>query len=370
MIKKDIDCRLLQSFQGKGPNAISQWEFWSCPDAETYLTGIDYYEDPEQCRLKFKELYPLLGQSVPETVYPVKRGIIQQDDDRSDNPASDRKSVRWGAGLTWEWDWGREFKTQKEVLDFSPLEHADMRERNIREQLDYRSEEALYRHFKQQISSDPADEAPKDRVEMLSFYNTMFMWPLLAFGWEKFLEVCLLPEFERIMDEFAELSRRVFRAFSRLPANLIISHDDIVTAQGPVCSPEWMHKYIFPRYEEFWGMIKDAGKTVVHLVDGRIDAYIDDVMACGADGVITEPYTDFKAIAKRHKDCVLCGEGDNRVLMNRDAEAIKSMVLSMVETAKMSGGYIMGIGNHIPWNVPPEAVKVYLDAVNEYAFRY
>jgi len=27
----------------------------------------------------------------------------------------------------------------------------------------------------------------------------------------------------------------------------------------------------------------------------------------------------------------------------------------------MSGGYAMCIGNHIPFNVPPEAVKRYLD---------
>ncbi len=367
MNKKDVDLLLLHSFQGRGPKRVSQWEFWSCPDAETYLTGIDYYEHPKRCRKKFKELYPLLGQSVPETVYPVERAD-QEDNKGSHGAASGKRAVRWGASFTWEWDWGRDFETVEEVLAFSPLENADMRKRHVREQLDYRSEETLYQQFKERMPAG-LDEPPEDRIVVLDFYNTMFMWPLLAFGWEKFLEVCLLPEFERIMDEFAELSRRVFRAFSRLPANIIISHDDIVTAKGPICSPQWMHKYIFPRYEEFWGMQKDSGKIVVHLVDGCIDAYVDDVMACGADGVITEPYTDFKAIAKRHKDCILCGEGDNRILMSGDSDAIEAMVLSMVETSKMCGGYIMGIGNHIPWNVPPEAVKIYLDYVHELAYR-
>ena len=37
------------------------------------------------------------------------------------------------------------------------------------------------------------------------------------------------------------------------------------------------------------------------------------------------------------------------------------MVESMVETGRMSGGYMMCIGNHIPWNVPPQAIKRYLD---------
>ena len=62
------------------------------------------------------------------------------------------------------------------------------------------------------------------------------------------------------MDEFAEINRRVFRAFARLPVNFVICHDDIVMTRGPVCSPAWMRKYIFPRYEEFWGILKAAGK--------------------------------------------------------------------------------------------------------------
>jgi len=40
-----------------------------------------------------------------------------------------------------------------------------------------------------------------------------------------------------------------------------------------------------------------------------------------------------------------------------------------VETGRMSGGYFMCIGNHIPWNVPGEAIKLYLDLSNELALR-
>ena len=45
------------------------------------------------------------------------------------------------------------------------------------------------------------------------------------------------------------------------------------------------------------------------------------------------------------------------------------MVDSMVETAKMTGGYFMCIGNHIPWNLPPESVKLYLDLCAEKVHR-
>ncbi len=101
------------------------------------------------------------------------------------------------------------------------------------------------------------------------------------------------------MYEFAELSRRAFKAMSRLPLHFLGSHDDIVMPTGPVCSPDWMHKHIFPRYEEYWGYCRAAGKRVYMTVDGCIDAYVDDVMACGASGFTTEPFTDFKAIARK-----------------------------------------------------------------------
>jgi hypothetical protein len=41
----------------------------------------------------------------------------------------------------------------------------------------------------------------------------------------------------------------------------------------------------------------------------------------------------------------------------------------MVETGRMSGGYMMCIGNHIPFNVPGEAIKRYLDLSDELAYR-
>jgi len=118
------------------------------------------------------------------------------------------------------------------------------------------------------------------------FYNTLFMWPMLVFGYENFMMLCLEPEFERIMDEFAEINRRVFRA-----------------------------------------------------------------------------------IARRYENCLIAGEGDNRVLNRNTPAEIRKMVESMVETGRMSRGYMMSIGNHIPFNTPPEAVKLYLDLSAELAYR-
>jgi len=130
-----------------------------------------------------------------------------------------------------------------------------------------------------------------------------------------------------------------------------------------------MHKYIFPVYEELWAILKTAGKRVIFMADGCMNEFVDDVMKCGALGIISEPYTDYKAIAKRYDNPFIAGEGDNRILMRNKPDEIKRMVISMAKTGKMSGGYMMCIGNHIPWNVPPPAIKLYLDLSREFAYR-
>ena len=357
------------AYMGMAPKNIPHWEHWSCPDAETYLTGIDYYEHPRLCRLKLQELYPQLGLGVPTTDDPRPRPKLDLIGQSSRVDEQGRHHVRWGDSETSIWDWGMFFKDAEDVFNFSPLEQGDFTNIPVVESRDYSDEEKLYQMYRKGYPAEWGDKAPEGSLSSCGFYNTMFMWPLLTFGWSLFLETCLDPRFERIMDEFAEINRRVFRSFAKLPVNFAVCHDDIVTSRGPVCSPKWMHKCVFPRYEEFWGMLKATGKEVIFMVDGCIDAYADDVFACGARGIISEPYTNYKEIARKHKDCFLAGEGDNRILTRNNPEEIEAMVKSMVETANMTGGYMMCIGNHIPWNVTPEGIKRYFDLSAELAHR-
>jgi len=356
------------TFMGMGGQKLIHWEHWSNPDAETYLTGVDYYEHPKLCREKMKELYPMLELNIPDTDNPKPRPRLGSE------ISSDREAhtVRWGDGETGTFQHGEAyFNSPDEVFTFSPLEHADFTAwGHVVENLDYTSEEALYKQFRARYPLEWGDKAPEGSAASSGFYNTMFMWPLLTFGWELFLECCMDDRFERIMNEFAEINRRVFRAMARLPINFTVCHDDIVMTRGPVCSPKWMKKYIFPCYEEFWSILKAAGKEVIFMSDGCVDAFADDVMACGARGIISEPYTDYKKLAEKYKDCFIAGEGDNRILSRNDPDEIRAMVESMVTTGKMSHGYMMCIGNHIPWNVSPEGIKRYLDLSDRLAYRW
>lgn len=351
------------AMMGKGPRKIPHRELWSNPEAETCFTGIDYFEHPRLCREKMARLYPQLELPVPPTDEPI--------------PRPDSYTARWGDGETY--GGGGQvgdgvFTDEEEVFAFSPIANLDYtRWPHVNMAWDYSTDESLQRYVVKQFVEanykQPPQKAEDGSTDFLWFYNTLFMWPLLTFGWEMFLQTCLDDRFGRIMSEFAMINRRVFKAFADFPVNFVLCHDDLATARGPVCSPAWMKKHLYPYYEEFFSMMKAKGKRILFIVDGCADAFADDLIACGADGIVSEPVTDYKRIAARHKDVVLAGEGDNRVLMRGDKDEIRAMVQGMVETAQMTGGYMMSIGNHIPWNVPPEAIKLYLELADEMAYR-
>ena len=51
--------------------------------------------------------------------------------------------------------------------------------------------------------------------------------------------------------------------------------------------------------------------------------------------------------------------------MRNDKAEIRAMVDDMLDTSRLTGGYIMRVGNHIPWDIPPDAVKYYFDYAAE-----
>jgi hypothetical protein len=314
------------------------------------------------------ELYPMLELPIPESNAPIPRPTLGKGGQSSN---AERHTVRWGDSETATFEHGEKyFKTVEDVFNFHPLQHADFTDwKFVVEAKDYSDEQKLYESFRKDFPAEWGDKAPQYSTAACGFYNTMIMWPMLTFGWEMFLATCLEEEFEPVMAEFAEINRRVFSAFSRLPVNFCTCHDDICMTAGPVCSPAWMNKYIYPRYEEYWSMMKEKGISTTFMTDGNPTAVLDDLVRCGARGLITEPYFDFKAAAKKYPDMMLAGEGDNRILTYGTKEDIRKMVERMVETGKECGGYFMCIGNHIPWNVPGENIKYYLDYSDQLAWR-
>jgi phosphoserine phosphatase len=353
--------RALKTMRLEPTERISHWESFSHPGFEQQVTGIDPWDHPQRARQRLLELFLIDVGSVPVSDAPLERFSDSQLTFVEDDGA---RSVRRGAGRTWHWDWGKHFKTIEDVLSYDPMAHLDQRNTGVVAEYDYRLDvDHLAAVLQRELDTQRAATGQRALVTG-SFYNTIFMWPLLTFGWELFLELGALYEGEmrRLLGQFAERSRKAFQAFARTDVEVVISHDDICYAAGPVFRPEWLRRMIYPYYEEFWGYLHGAGKKVVFISDGNVDRVAEDVFACGADGIRSEPYTDWGALTKRHPDKILAGDGDNRVLATADRAAIFEMVRGMAARGRGCPGYFFSIGNHLPWNLPAEGIRYYFEA--------
>ncbi|MCE5240187.1 hypothetical protein LLH23_17125 [bacterium] len=392
--------RALKRIRLQPVDRIPHWEHFSNPDAFTLLSGIDAWQHPRLAAQKVAELYPLdMGVGIPATDDPIER---LPEGESSFVNADGRKCVRWGGGMTSHWEWGKAFTSVEQAIAYQPLEHLDLREAQVVCNFDFRKS---VEDWAQEIQggelprgevprgpacphagsgredtpahATPAGPAPAyapppraDHLKGAGFYNTIFMWPLLTFGWEVFLELAggHKAELRRLMRDFSELSRKYFTAVTLTDVNYCVCHDDVCMARGPVCSPAWMHEFVYPYYEEFWSLMKASGIKVIFMTDGNPETIVDDIFACGADGLISEPFADYHDINRRHPDKILAGEGDNRILQTHDREAIRQMTQRMCQLGRECPGYFMCIGNHIPWNVPAESVKWYFEFSDEYGW--
>jgi uroporphyrinogen-III decarboxylase len=194
-------------------------------------------------------------------------------------------------------------------------------------------------------------------------YTTLFSGLIEVYGWEMLLVMMTEPTFDRVIETYFQWSLQHYQAYARTSIPVIISHDDLVWTSGPVTSPAWYRAHIFPRIKRLWEPLKTAGKKILFTCDGDMTAFIDDIIAMGADMIITEPMTDFDLLASSARGKVASfGSFDTRILLLGDKESIQREVATHVERCKQTPGMFFGTGNHIPQNTPVDNVLWYQEA--------
>jgi uroporphyrinogen-III decarboxylase len=247
------------------------------------------------------------------------------------------------------------FTSPEQVLAFEP-------ERDLQvPTLDELAEQVRRWHRQAQTDYD-------DAVVPGGFYNSVFTWAIITFGWEPFmLAAAMEPErFDRILEGFTRITERVIEAHLRADVPVFLCHDDLVWTSGAPFAPAWYREYIFPRYRRLWAPLREAGAKVLFCSDGDFTAFIEDIAEAGADGFIFEPYTDLEAIVKRYgQDKVIIGNVDTRILTFGKPDAIRTEVKRCADLGRDCPGYFFAVGNHIPYNVPIPAIECYLEAIHD-----
>jgi len=247
------------------------------------------------------------------------------------------------------------FRTPEDVLSFDPVEAIGLQ--------DHR---ALVDHYSRTWRTIQ-DQTPTCVVPG-GYYNSIFSWCILTFGWEMFLTAAALDaeRFDRVLEAFCEVSQTVYNAQAECGCDFFICHDDIVWTQGAVFHPDWYRRHVFPRYRRLWAPLLEAGIKILFCSDGDFTEFVDDLADLGAHGFIFEPMTDLEYIVQRYgQDKVIVGNADCRVLMSGTPDDIRAEVKRCADLGRDCPGYFFAVGNHIPYNIPVSKVQVYADAIEE-----
>ena len=257
------------------------------------------------------------------------------------------------------WESSYPFNSVDEVLAFDPLKCSEI------PSLDDLTEE-VKKYYNKGLSLYPEAVFPG------GFYNSVFTWNIVTFGWELFMFAATedIKRFENILDQFTEMTLLVAQAHIKAKVPVYLFHDDVVWASGPAFSPEWMRKYIFPRQKKVFDLLKDNNIKIMFCSDGNFDVFIDDYAGMNIDGFIFEPLTNLEYLAKKcGKTHVLMGNIDSRILQGGTHEAIRKEVKRCADIGRDLPGFFFAVGNHIPFTVPIPSINCYLEAIEEFGQR-
>lgn len=196
-------------------------------------------------------------------------------------------------------------------------------------------------------------------------YLTLFMWPVMVFGLKATLRAAIREpeEFGKVLDRFGELSLAQFKAWSRTGIKAFISHDDICSNSGPLLSPRWLRKYIYPWYRRLWSELRDKGIVVLFCSDGDLTPIIDDITSLGVDGFILEECSNLSYIVEKYGgEKVIIGGVDIGVLTLGTPRQVVQEVERCVSIAGSCPGYFLNVSGSIPDNVPLENLQAYFKA--------
>ncbi len=367
--------RALKAINLEETDRIPSWEFVSHPEFQKYVTGIDPYKNPQKAALKLLEKVQLdlCGISIPLTDDPIEVGIMDFEEGQSSKiDASGHRVVRWGAGATWRWDWGNEFKSLEEVLEYDPdrLEYDDGYAALPIKNLNLSVEELAEKY--NQYYHTVQNLVGKHTLVMGSYYKTLFMWFLMTFGWNLTMKLVFEERrhFEKLLEGFTRISQKVLKAWSMTDIKIIFSHDDICAATGPVFSPEFYRKYLYPRYQKIWDPLKKAGIKILFASDGNIERVYEDIFKAGADGIYIEHHPNLQAIVEKYGDSkFLAGGVDGRTLLFGGKKDVWKEVERVTKIAKECPGYFYCNSKHITHNIPLENVIEYFRACKKFGKR-
>ncbi len=243
------------------------------------------------------------------------------------------------------------FSDPEEVWAFDPLKEYGLTPFNdlvAGYEKDFRTREAAY----------------PNQVCTGGYYKTVISGAIQSFGWDMLLLAAAdEAKFAKVLEAFGSYTLHHARAWAETSIPVYIQHDDIVWTTGPFLRPDFYREVIFPIYRELWKPLKAAGKKIIYCSDGKVDMFLEDIAACGADGFIFEPCNDFEMLVQKlGGHYMLAGSKvDCRTMSFGSWDQVKAEIDVTLALTRGIPGHMFAVGNHIPANVSDEMCLRFMD---------
>lgn len=342
--------RALKTINLQPTQGIAHLENLDHPQFMRELIGYNPWDQPQQA---YTDAYKALDV---DWVIGIPDHCIKIDPNESSYHAEDGTVyTEWGlSGSAWRRDY--RFHDSESVLAFDPL-------------LNTTGENLVTREYNQtQIDRCRVDQKLMGDSAMVSglYYTTLFQFGIMIFDWELFLATAASEpkRFQKVLEGFAEVSRRNMSMWAQEDMKLFFMHDDIAMEQGMVFSPEWYRKFLFPLYEYIIEPVKARKDAKLAFVsDGNYIAVLNDLVSLGFDGfVINSPLMDIEEISNHFGSRIFLAGGINtNVLTLGRPEDVVREVKTCLKKVRSAGGFFMHSGGDLPHNIPIENLRAYFN---------
>ncbi len=324
---------------------VGQQETLAHPAYIQELSGIDPFEHPFEAQVRaLQRLDVDWVFGIPRHARRFSPGQSSQDGEAG------VRHTEWGlTGSSWREEYG--FADVEAVLAYEPLT-------------------AL------QVDPEPlagirTEQQAVGRAMLVTgiFYRTLFQHGIMTFGWEQFLTAAAAApdRFQRVLQDFAEVSRLQLQAMAAQAPPVVLIHDDIALERGLVFPPDWYRQRLWPLYERLLEpVLSHPGIRVGFVSDGDYSVLLDDLAVIGFDGFIINDNMDMAGIARRlGQDRFLVGNVSTLVLTDGTVADVRQEVRRCLEEARPCGGHFIKATRDLPQNIPLDNIRAYFDSVRE-----
>jgi uroporphyrinogen decarboxylase len=211
------------------------------------------------------------------------------------------------------------------------------------------------------------------KVKVVAILGKIFTCVWWLMGLEG-MSLALADEPDLVPLMFEKVGKFQFRVFENLlrfdSVGAVWHADDIAFSTALLVSPRILRKHLFPWYKEMNRITHEKGRLAVFHSDGALQQVLDDIVACGFDGLnpIEPKAMNINEVKEKYGTRIsLLGNIDLGYTLTRGTpEEVRVEVRQRIHDLAPGGGYAVASSNSVPEYVPLANFNAMREATFEY----